>query len=191
MRRFVAVDLETTGVDPYGDFIAEVGMAGEDYITGKYFEIVFSLSFPEGAMSAGAAAVNGWGKRDFGPKVSYDWAAAYITSQLNDVFIVGKVPWFDASFLESFLVENGLENPMPWHHRLVDIGCLAWGSYQRDTMFGTDESKAAITQPPNTDDVARMIGLPRETVDGFHTALFDARWAYEAFRQIVPLIEEV
>jgi hypothetical protein len=78
MRRFVAVDLETTGVDPYADFIVEVGMAGEDYITGRYFEIVFSLSFPEGAMSAGAAAVNGWGKRDFGPKVSYDWAAAYI-----------------------------------------------------------------------------------------------------------------
>jgi DNA polymerase III alpha subunit (gram-positive type) len=190
MRRFVAVDLETTGVDPYGDFIAEVGMAGEDYITGKYFEIVFSLSFPEGAMTEGAAAVNGWGKRDFAPKVSYDWAAAYITSQLNDVFIVGKVPWFDASFLESFLNENGLP-VMPWHHRLVDVGALAWGSYQRDTMFGTDESKAAITQPPNTDDVARIIGLPRETVDGFHTALFDARWAYEAFRQIVPLIEEV
>jgi DNA polymerase III epsilon subunit-like protein len=30
MRRFVAVDLETTGLDPVQDFIAEVGLAGED-----------------------------------------------------------------------------------------------------------------------------------------------------------------
>jgi hypothetical protein len=56
-------------------------------------------------------------------------------------------------------------------------------------MFGTDESKAMVLHPPKTDDVERMLGIPRETVDGFHTALFDARWAYEAFRQIVPLPE--
>lgn len=191
MRRFVAVDLETTGVDPHTDFIIEVGMAGEDYITGKYFEIVFALDFPTDRMSEGAAAVNGWGKRAFGPIVTHEWASAYIISQLNDVYIVGKVPWFDAAFLDVFIAENGLADQKIWHHRLVDVGSLAWGSYQRDTMFGTDESKALITQPPDTEDVERMLGIPRKTVDGFHTALLDARWAYEAFRQIVPLVEEV
>lgn len=191
MRRFVSVDLETTGVDPYSDFIIEVGMAGEDYITGKYFEMCFALDFPHERMTEGAAAVNGWGKRPFGPTVAHDWATAYIVSQLNDVHVIGKNPQFDTDFLRVFLSENGLPDQLPWHHRLVDIGCLAWGSYQRDTMFGTDEGKPMIVHPPKTDDVERMLGIPRETVDGFHTALLDARWNYEAFRNIVPLIEEV
>lgn len=187
MRRFVAVDLETTGVDPYSDYIVEVGMAGEDYITHRYFEVSFSLDFPVNKMTEGAAAVNGWGKREFAPTVAYDWAAAHIVSQLNDVHIVGKNPQFDTDFLRVFL---GLDK-VPWHHRLVDIGCLAWGSYQRDTMFGTDESKAQILAPPNVDSVERMLGIPRETIDGFHTAPLDARWAYEAFRKIVPKVEGV
>jgi DNA polymerase III alpha subunit (gram-positive type) len=190
MRRFVAVDLETTGVDPVHDFIVEVGLAGQDYISGKYFETSFSLDFPPRAMTHGAAAVNGWGKRQFAPIVTYDWAAGYLTSQLNDVHIVGKNPWFDEQFLQTFLRENGLDQ-IPWHHRLVDVGCLAWGSYQRDTMFGTDESKARVDLPPNVEEVERMLGIPRETVDGFHTALLDARWAYEAFRNIVPEVVEV
>lgn len=190
MRRFVAVDLETTGVDPYKDHIVEVGLAGGDYITRRYFEIAFALDFPVEAMTEGAAAVNGWGKRQFGPIVTYDWAAGYLTSQLNDAYIVGKNPWFDVQFLQVFLGESGVHD-MPWHHRLVDVGCLAWGSYQRDTMFGTDESKAQILVPPNVEDVERVLGIPRETVDGFHTALLDARWAYEAFRNIVPRVEEV
>src|SRR3954453_18267507 len=103
MRRFVAVDLETTGVDPYTDLIVEVGMAGEDYITNRYFEMSFALDFPHERMSSGAAAVNGWGKREFGPTVSHEWASAYIVSQLNDVYIVGKIPWLDAAFLNGFL----------------------------------------------------------------------------------------
>jgi hypothetical protein len=200
MRRFVAVDLETTGVDPNQDYIIEVGMAGEDYITGRYFEMSFALDFPEDAMSEGAAAVNGWGKRDFGPTIDYHLAATYMVSQLNDVHIVGKNPWFDVSFLQNLMLKSGViernyPQRMPWHHRLVDVGCLAWGSYQRDTMFGTDESKARILIPPNVEDVERMLGIPREQVQTqnglFHTALLDARWAYEAFRNIVPPVEEV
>jgi hypothetical protein len=128
MRRFVAVDLETTGVDPYADFIARGRYGGGGLHHGAVLRDRVLAQLPRGRHDrAGAAAVNGWGKRDFGPKVSYDWAAAYITSQLNDVFIVGKVPWFDASFLESFLNENGLEPVMPWHHRLVDVGCSRVG----------------------------------------------------------------
>jgi hypothetical protein len=184
MRRFVAVDLETTGVDPHTDFIVEVGMAGEDYITGRYFEMSFALDFPHERMSEGAAKVNGWGKRQFGPTVDYGWASGYLTSQLNDVHIVGKNPWFDVGFLRHFLrVRGGYgPGPMPWYHRLVDVGCLAWGRASSSHQFD---------HPPDVEDCEWITGIQRETVDGFHTALLDARWAYEAFRTIVPLVEEV
>lgn len=183
MRRFVSVDLETTGVDPYTDYIVEVGMAGEDYITGRYFEICFSLDFPEGRMTEGAAAVNGWGKRDFGPMVDHGWAASYIMSQLNDVHIVGKNPQFDTDFLRVFLTEDGVDK-VPWHHRLVDIGCLAWGAHCMD--YKLDNTSPRVLIPPNVGHCERLLGIPRETVNEFHTALLDARWNYEAFRHLVP-----
>lgn len=191
MRRFVAVDLETTGLNPQQDYIAEVGLAGEDYVTGRYFEMAFSLDFPEGAMSAGAAAVNGWGKRAFAPEVEWQWAAAYLTSQLHDVHIVGKNPQFDADFLHVFLQQEGLPT-RPWHHRLVDVGMLAWGANCASIEALRRRKKPGVAppipwdQPPNVEKVEEMVRIPREKVDGFHTALCDARWAYEVFRNIVP-----
>lgn len=190
MRRFVSVDLETTGLDPAQDYIAEVGLVGEDYVTGHYFELAFSLAFPDGAMSAGAAAVNGWGRRDFAPEVDWQWAAGYLTSQLNDVHVVGKNPGFDTDFLHFFLKEAGLPGGHPWHHRMVDVGNLAWGYIACEyTKF--DIGKSPWTQPPNVEEVEKMIGIKREIVHGsneaeYHTALCDARWNYRVFRSIVP-----
>lgn len=190
MRRFVAVDLETTGIDAQQHYIAEVGLTGEDYATGNYFELAFSLDFPDGAMTKGAAAVNGWGQRQFAPHVDHYWAVAYLTSQLNDVHIVGKNPHFDESFLRVFMFERGVTPA--WHHRLVDVGGLAWGWY--NAIHNAKEPHPAEwwkDQPPNVEDVEKMVGIERETVPGFdqkqyHTALCDARWAYQVFRHIVP-----
>lgn len=187
MSRFVAVDLETTGVDSKQDYIVEVGIAGEDRY-GVYFEEEFSLDFPADAMSQGAAAVNGWGKRQFAPILTHQAALAYLEDVLNDAYIIGKVVAFDVAFLEQFFREMARKDyPMkfPWHHRTVDIGPLAWG-WHNGLGVGRPGSVRLVYEPPNTEAVERMVGIPRITVDGFHTALNDARWDYEVFRNIIP-----
>lgn len=197
MRRFVAVDIETTGLKPWEDYIIEVGLAGEDYATKRYFECTFSLPFPLDAMKAEAREVNGWSKRPFPMEVSYDWASAYLVSQLQDAHIVGKNPQFDTDFLKSFLEQCGLPGAVPWHHRLVDVGTLAWGSHASAMGFGPQNGNHWYALPPNTDDVEKMVGIPRELMSSFpnlkgmyHTAQFDARWAWQVFRSIVPEVEQ-
>lgn len=180
MRRFVAVDLETTGVNPVEDYVVEVGIAGEKP-NGDYFETEFSVPFPEEAMSEGAAAVNGWGKRPFPKKcISVSWAQGQLQELLDDCHIVGKNPHFDEEFLK-----YSLRVPQSWHHRLVDVGSLAWGCYQELSNMHPQEYSDML-QPPNVDQVAEVMGVARDTVDGYHTALMDARWAYKVFRKVVP-----
>lgn len=190
MSRYIAVDLETTGVDSKQDYIVEVGLAGETP-EGTYFEEAFSLDFPRGAMSPEAAKVNGWGYRQFAPIVTHEWAIKELTWRLEDVYLVGKVVSFDVAFLSEYFRDFGQKDyPMkfPWHHRTVDVGPLAWGWHTGAMVFPDGQPSCAelVTKPPNTDEVAKMVGIPRETIDGYHTALLDARWAYQVFRSIVP-----
>lgn len=187
-RRFVAVDLETTGVDPRQDYIIEVGLAGEGP-EGHYFEYEFSLRFPEGAMSKGAAAVNGWGKRLFPEPLSHVNACDYLVETLRDVHIVGKNPHFDEAFLRQFLrdhsrtnIYRGYNPQWPWHHRLVDVGCLAWGA-DCEARGGT--KMPTWDQPPSVEKVEEMTGSMRSKRGEYHTALLDARWAYGILRSIV------
>jgi len=190
-RRFVAVDLETTGVDPKQDYIIEVGLAGEAP-DGHYFESEFSLPFPEEAMSEGAAAVNGWGKRLFPRLMENGPAIDYLATMLDDVYIVGKNPSFDEAFLRLFLCGDlrsrwsGYSPKWPWHHRLVDVGCLAWGACNALEMQVIKKDKNPLSHPPNVEQVETMVGSMRSKVGEYHTALLDARWAYGIFRSIVP-----
>lgn len=184
MRRFVSVDLETTGVDMEKDYIVEVGLVGEGF-DGAHFEETFSLDFPKEAMTAGAAAINGWGKRQFAPIVTHNYAVGQLQILLHDAHIIGKNPYFDERFLRR-LFRDAYDNPTPpWHHRLVDIGSLAWG-YHSYARVGDSVRQA----PPNVDEVAKMLGFPRETVNGYHTALSDAKWNYQVFRHMIPRFEE-
>lgn len=186
MRRFVAVDLETTGLDSDQDQIIEVGLAGE-HPDGDYFEQTYTLPFHEDYAHPEALAVNGWGKRPFPAMWTEYESVAFLAHVLNDVHIVGKNPQFDVGFLK---VEFAVQDVATvWHHRLVDVGPLAWGwKSAHDQAYG----EPLTIQPPDVDDVANMLGIPRETVgnnstgEQWHTALMDARWAYRVFREIVP-----
>lgn len=187
-RRFVAVDIETTGLDPVNDYIIEVGMAGEtaDF---SYFEKTFSLEFPESAMSLEAAKINGWGQRPFAPVYDKELATAEIVANLIDCHMIGKNPQFDSMFLETLLKENWLERV--WHHRLIDIGAMAWGYHQghwaqwnKGQM--TPGSKNVLNHPPDSSEVQALLNL-NENDKQFHTALDDAVWCWEAFNKMAPL----
>lgn len=148
----------------------------------KVFFETFSLPFPEGLMTEEARAINGWGQRRFPQQKDPAWAVGWLQEVLRDAHIVGKNPSFDVEFLKALFAQFGVEPT--WHHRLVDVGPLAWGYYNRGHSEDYDDGPQL--QPPNVDEVGELLFMPRETHEGFHTALSDAQWAWRVFRKVVP-----
>lgn len=174
MRKFVAVDVETSGLNPEVYELIEVGLVIPDR-----GEFEFSVPFDESRASLKALEVNGWGKRQFAPQVDPVYLCGFLQSVLNDVHLVGKNPSFDAGFLWAFIRKHSpfpADSP-PWHHRLVDVGCLAWG-------WDCSREIPPWSQPPNVSKVAEMMDIPLPS-DEAHTALGDARWACKVFSRIM------
>lgn len=178
MPRFVAVDIETSGLDPDWYDIIEVGLVVETD-TGVD-RIEFSLPFDLSSADDRALEINGYGQRAFAPRVDDVAKQVGLTYPLLDgVHIIGKNPSFDVGFLKPLFQNHGYMNP-PWHHRLIDVGMLAWGWYN---AFG-EVTQTWQEYPPNSECVAELVGVPLPTTR--HTALADAEWAYDVFRKIVP-----
>lgn len=175
MRRFVAVDVETGGLDPRKHPLIEVGLIVETY-AGEAMPLAFSLPFDVEECEPRALEVNGWGKREFAPQIPEEEAALLLQDHLHDVHLVGKNPQFDAAFLEQFLGKT------PWHHRMIDVGTLTWGWHNRECHAYEEPH---LDQPPNVEktEALMQVYVPE---DQRHTALGDARWAYEVFRKVVP-----
>ena len=178
MRRFISVDLETSGLDPRRHEIIEVGLVIEEE-SGGLSEVEFSLPFDERRASAEALSINGWGTREFPPVKDPGLAVGMLCEILDGVHIVGKNPQFDTGFLTALFARFG-EEPR-WHHRLVDVGMLAWGRFNAH-----HDGSPPWQQPPNSELLLEWHGLP---ADGLHSALADARWAYQVFRECVPRLD--
>jgi Exonuclease len=184
MRPLVAVDLETTGLDPFYHDIIEVGVVS---LAG---ELTFSLPFDLGKADHEALEVNGWGKRPFPEQQSTAWAVGMLADVLDDAHIIGKNPQFDAAFLEALFRRRGMKPT--WHHRLVDIGAMAWGWHSAWASATIGGPPTLVHQPPDVEQVSEMLVIPREvTPDGYHTALDDARWAFRALQTMLPDYQKV
>ena len=193
MRRLVAVDVETTGLDPVKHELIEVGLVfrtGQDPsdADAPTREESFSLAFDVEAADPKALEVNGYGKRNFARLVNPVYAAGFLRSILDDAHLVGKNPQFDGAFLAAFIAKAGPHTKTPpWHHRMVDVGTLAWGWYNGVELGGRNEDP--LTEdfwdtPPNVEQTAKLLGVPLPEGDA-HTALGDARWAFKAMEKVV------
>jgi DNA polymerase III alpha subunit (gram-positive type) len=184
MARFVSIDIETGGLDPQKHPITEVGMVIED-LNRSISKVEFSLPFDQADCDPVALEIQGWGKRDLPKRWEPARAAGFIHESTRDAHLVGKNPWFDSGFLEVFLKMYDL-GPL-WHHRLVDVGSLAWGWYNgiEDCMTSTITG-SHIVDPPNSVRVGELVGIPIDS-GARHAAMYDAEWAYDVFRKIVPV----
>lgn len=187
LPRFVSIDLETSGLDPERHDILEVGLVAETSTDLEIVEFSLPMERPKNA-SIEALEINGYGTREFAPLWEIPTAIRYLDGVLGGAHIVGKNPSFDAGFLWALLRRDPLIGQPPWHHRLVDVGSLAWGYHCSEVesapwMF--DGHQVYQSYPPNSERVAELMRIPIPE-GARHSALGDARWVYGVFRAIVP-----
>lgn len=194
MSRIVALDTETTGLDPDAEDVFEIAVV--ELATGA--EHVWRVP-PRGSvvdqMHPKAAEVNRYHERTSDP----DWAwdriddtAVDVARTLEGAHIVGAVPDFDTRHLTSFFRQVGYRCPR-WHYHLIDIEAMAVGFLYGHARGWTEGNSDGLTEEPSplladlpwrSDDLSRACGVEPPSDDERHTALGDARWVARWYRAL-------
>lgn len=167
MKDWVAVDVETTGLDPFRHGICEVAMVSS---SGKG-ETTFFLDVSDVEIDPVAMGINNYTERVAkSPGLLYKpgFATNVMDSWLSNVMIVCSPSFFDMGFLSAWYSRIGREHP--WKHRdVIDLKSYAAGKW------GT-------VAPLKNEHISHVLGI-EDTSD--HTALADAQWTAELFRALV------
>lgn len=203
MSRVVALDTETTGLDPDTEDVFEV--ATVDLHTGVETELhIRPRTAVVERMHPKAAEVNCYHERT----AADDWvwddeeaALHVIAKALDGAHILGAVPDFDTRHLTSLYCRFGVEPPR-WHYHLIDVEAMAvgWleGQRQAAAEVTTVTGEAALLGtrawavaegptfdlPWRSDDLSRACGVDPPAENERHTALGDARWAARWYRAL-------
>nr|VFJ89331.1 MAG: exonuclease, DNA polymerase III, epsilon subunit family [Candidatus Kentron sp. H]VFJ91142.1 MAG: exonuclease, DNA polymerase III, epsilon subunit family [Candidatus Kentron sp. H]VFJ97459.1 MAG: exonuclease, DNA polymerase III, epsilon subunit family [Candidatus Kentron sp. H] len=165
--RFVALDLETTGLHPYlGDEIVSVALVELRGLTfsGRRF---VTLVNPEREIPPASSAIHGIVDGDIRDAPTIDSILPELIAFLGDAVVIAHHANFDLRFLNKRLYRRGasvLKNP--WIDTMMLYG--AWRG--RPDQYALD-------------DVARRCGV---AAHGRHSALGDAEIAGEIARFLVP-----
>jgi len=181
MNRLVALDTETTGLNPKLEDVWEVAMV--DLGTGE--EAVWRLAPSVGAverMHPRAAQVNRYHERTAAAGWRWDDPVRALDDMdewLDGAHIVGAVPDFDARFLAALYERCGRPRPA-WNHHLVCIQAQARGWLRGIERESPGSVPAHVFDIPwRSDDLSRACGVQPPGQDARHTALADARWVAE------------
>lgn len=190
MSRIVAVDCETTGLDPATEDVFEVALVeilgDPDLVDLEHVFRIEPRPSVVSAMHPKALEVNRYYERTADP--SWAWhdlvkALDAIRDLLDGAHIVGAVPDFDTRHLTS-LYRRFFARPPRWHYHLIDVEAMAVGwlhgySHARGSTVGS-----ADTLPWESDDLSRECGIEPPSEDERHTALGDARWVARWYRAL-------
>lgn len=201
MTTIVALDLETTGLDPERHHIWEIGaivrghrdpdLNGEWHImlkpdlrtaepkalqVSRYYERAWPLRMAAQAWIMTRPATVGEARSG---GTSRPWVAQQVAELLDGAHIVGANPAFDAAHLARFLRTHG--QAPTWDYHLVDVGALALG-YLAALRRALDEPPPPV--PWKSDELAAALGVHADP-DARHTALGDARWALAMYDQVM------
>lgn len=199
MTRWLALDTETSGLDPSRGAVPwEVGIVTDD---GTEHLWRWRLS-PDDEAAADPEALSKGGYNDRAP-LDMHWTDAVRAQQAaareiaglltDDVVLVGVNVGFDVAMLRPWLFRFGLD---PWgdaggpHYRPISIDSVAVGyligqrtayEHWNDVDPGVPDLAATsvdgLELPWKSDTVGELLGVAAAGNDR-HTALGDARWAY-------------
>jgi hypothetical protein len=193
--RIVALDTETTGLDPDTERVFEV--AAIDLTDGT--EHVWRFEPPSHvieAMHPKAVEVNRYHERTAAPGWLWDDIGGLVdlAHLLTGAHLVGAVPDFDTRHLTATYQRFGLPVPR-WHYHLIDVEAMAVGWIHGVAARAVDEANMWGEEPPNldrrradppwkSDDLSRACGVEPPSEEERHTALGDARWVARWYRRL-------
>jgi len=179
----IAVDVETTGLDPKMCSIVSVGAVDLDDPINQFYD---ECRIWEGAhITDEALAVNDLSREDLGPESGRKTEAELIRAFIAWAFdrpkshtFVGQNITFDRDFIEAACKRTGVE--FPFAHRTLDTHTLAWYHHVlRGIEPPTKHGRSAI----NLDYLLEYCGMPPEPRP--HNALTGALSHAETFSRIV------
>lgn len=194
MNRWVAVDVETTGLVPGVHHVWEVA-AVED--TGRehvwLIDDVNVKSADPGALQVGRF-YDRWAMSVPRDRHAGHAVAAQLATLTAGAHLVAVNPAFDAAHLDKLLRAH---NRAPaWHYHLVDVGAMAYGwlhgnkaVYEHwesvDPGVPDFERRLPLGLPWRSDELSRACGVQPPSEEERHTALGDARWAARWYRHLI------
>ncbi|MEV6547926.1 3'-5' exonuclease [Streptomyces sp. NPDC051597] len=188
-RPLAAVDLETTGLDPARHDAWEIAIVrrGTDAAVSEYLwqkrpsEQALLEADPE------ALEISGYYQRMAVPKdaealnmitgdsLTLGELFKQIHELLDTAILVGSNVGFDADFLRRML------GAAPWHYRPVCVATLAAGF-----LYAAEPGEMPGEGLPfSTGHVSRHMGVRQPSPDDRHTALPDARWAFDLYTTVL------
>lgn len=188
----VALDCETTGLDPVMDDIWEfAGIRREVDGTERELHLFIEHDVERCALLPPSFRAD-HGRRwpgDPGLVTPLPDAAFLIDTLLRGdpgtppAHIVGAVPNFDTERLSLFLRNYGESKPGPdwrdpWHYHLVDIENLAVG------WLRGQFPDIPLDPPWDSDLLSQAVGVP---VEDRHQAMADARWALAIYDRVMKV----
>lgn len=198
MTAIIALDTETTGLDPDTEDVFEVAMIDLD--TDRE-QVVCLMPRPEvvEAMHPKAAEVNRYHERRAAGELRFvapDVGMETIREMLDGAHIIGAVPDFDTRFLTALFGRRfaALVDTPRWHYHLIDIEAMAVGwlhgrSHEASEQFKARTPLLTATRPDidlpwRSDDLSRACGIEPPSDAERHTALGDARWVARWYRAL-------
>jgi DNA polymerase III epsilon subunit-like protein len=179
----IAVDVETTGIDPEKASIISLGAVDLDDSTNQFYE---ECQVWEGAhLTEEALAVTGFTREELGKESGKQSEADLVKSfiawamdrPLTHTF-VGQNPKFDSGFVEAACHRAGIS--FPFAHRTIDTHSLCWFHIvQQGSEPPTSNKRSAI----NLDYILEYCGVPPEPKP--HNALTGALSHAEVFYRLV------
>ncbi len=171
-RPFIAVDVETTGLDPERHEIVQLGMVGlgDDLQELWLWSETFRPRWPERA-DPESMAVHGLGEEHWRDALPFDAHAADVANLLRGATLVAHNPSFDDKFLRAALRRALGPGHDRWSYRLVDTMSMALPLVRALAPGGSS----------SLDATCKTLGLARGRS---HDALSDARAHAAVFRAV-------
>ncbi|MCD6594823.1 3'-5' exonuclease [bacterium] len=170
--RFLAFDLEMTGLSPKNDSIIEIGavpLLGL-LVDGDYF---FTSVQPYTNVRASSKKIHGLDGDDLWDAPPAEIAIPNFFKMMNGRILIGQHPQLDLAFLWTAAKNIGGNIPCDW---AIDISKVFEKVYPNQHGFSLDS-------------MAHRVGLRRASE--FHNALGDAILAIEIFSKIMPKLQRM
>lgn len=177
----IALDVESSGLDPLKASILSIGAVDTDEPANQFYD---ECRVWDGAhIDDGALAVNGFGREEItgsSKKTEAELIRDFVAWAMDRPrlrTLVAQNPVFDSGFVQAACLRAGIDDPFP--KRLLDTHTLCW---LHMTLRGVPPPEEHQRSALNLDFALRYCGIPEEPRP--HNALTGALCHAEVFSRI-------